>query len=118
MKAERPANRVSGFKCKPIGESLVGKSNAVIAFEQRAKRPADGLVLDHRQRDPRVLQRLQQAARTQREATVPDTHRVVVPEPLGADVIAVEERRIPCIGIAHVAIPLHQQHMRGRDVRQ
>ena len=56
---------------------------------------ADRVVLRLGELDASILQRLQQAAGTQREAAVADTEPFGLPEPLGADVVAVEKLRLP-----------------------
>ena len=62
------------------------------------------------------------AARSLRERSekppLPTRVPVVVPVPLGADVVAVEKRRIPCLGIDDVAVPLDHERVRRVDVRQ
>ena len=78
-------------------------------FEQRSKRAPDRRVLGVDPRDPRILERLEQPPRAQRKAAVADAHAVVVPEPLRADVIAIEKRGIPRRRVDHVAVPLHEQ---------
>ena len=88
------------------------------AFEQRSAGAPDRDVFGFVKLDARVLQRLEQLPRAQREPAVAHPHRVVEPVPLGADVIAVEERRVEGARVDDVAVPLNQQHVRRVDVRQ
>src|SRR6185437_4415801 len=131
VKAERQSDRIGGLEREAIGERLAREADAVLVLEQRTERPADRDVLCVRsrierlrariarrrgQRNARILQRLEELARAQREAAVADAPRVVVPVPFRADVVGVEEGVVPRIGVDDISIPLHEEHARGLDV--
>ena len=118
VEAEGQSRRVGGFEGEAVGEFLAREANSMFALEQRSEAAADRHVLGVDQCDARILQRFEQLSRSQREAAVAHAHAVVVPEPLGADVIDRQERVVEGGGIDDVTVPLHEQDMEGRDVTE
>ncbi len=111
VEAERSSDRIRGLERELVCQGFAAKAYPVLAFEQRPKRAADGGVLGLDERDARVRERCEQAARAQRKAAVANPHAIAVPEPLGAQVVALEERRVPGTGIDDIAVPLHKQNV-------
>ena len=101
---------------KPLGHRRRAEANAVLALEQRAERPGDELVLRRIAVDARIGKCVDQPSRAQRKAAIADVHAVGVPEPPRAQIVAVEEPRIPGVGVQHIAVPLHQQYVRRGDM--
>src|SRR6516162_9929954 len=118
MKAKRLADRVRDLEGKVVGELFRGEDDAVLPLEQRPELSADRLVLCSVDLYARILQRVEQLARTQREASIAHTVGIVMPEPLGTDVITSEKLVFPCLRVDHVAVPLDQQHVRRLDVSE
>ena len=116
VEAERLAHRIGGLERKAIRECGIAKADAVLTLEQIAKRSADGDILGLVELDARVLQRIEQAPRAQREAAVAHVVPVRVPEPPCTEVIAVEECIHPRRGVDDVTVPLHEQHVGRGDV--
>ena len=118
VEAERLADRIRRLERKTVGERFVGEADAVLLLEQRTKCAADRHVLDVDQANSRILQRFEELARAQRKSAVAHAAPRFRPEPLGADVIAIEKRGVPRRRIDDIAVPLDEQHVRGRDVRK
>src|SRR5215471_16526959 len=118
VKPERPPDRIRDFEGEDVGQSFGSEAYGVLALEQRPKSAPDGLVFRANELDARILQRGKELARAQRESTVPDSHRVVVPEPFGADVIAFKKLRAPRGRVDRVSVPLNEEHVWSVDMRQ
>ena len=107
-----------GLERESIRRRFVGETDAERALQQRSKRVADRQILVVALHDARILQRVEQAARAQRETAVADAAPRRLPEPLGADVVAVEKGRLECAGIDDETVPLREQQMRRGSVGQ
>ncbi len=118
MEAEGFADWITCFERESVRERLAAEADAMLTLEKRAKGAADRNVLGLDEFDARVLQRQQQAARAQRKAAVAYAHRILVPRPLGAEVIAVQVGRVPGARIHGIAVPLHDEDVLRMDERE
>ena len=108
METERLADRVGGFERELVDERFRRKTDAVLALQQWPECATNRRVFAPCQHNARILQRLQQLMRAQREAAVADAQTHRRPKPLGADVVAIKIRFAPRRRIHYVAVPLHQ----------
>ena len=116
VEAERLADRIRGLEREAVGQLLRCRRRMPYSRSSSGRCVRQiVVVLGLDELDARVLQRVEQAARAQREAAVAHAHAVVVPEPLRAQVVAVEKRRVPGLRVDDVAVPLDQQHVRRVD---
>ena len=96
----------NAFRCKP---------DSVLTFESWAMRATnDGI---HRRcavkRQLLLGRDLQQFARLQAKAAVRHGHAIGIMRPFGSDVVVVAKSLIPGARLPYVAIPFHEEHIRG-----
>ncbi len=114
----RHAGDRSHLEGESPGKVDVAEPDAEIRFEARAMHTADRHVLGLGPgTEAIVLQCLEQSARAQREAAIPDGIASLAIGPRGAEIVAAEEFVGPRFRMHDVPVPLHDQDVGGGDVR-